>query len=317
MIFSKSSTSLRYFSILVFFFIFISFGCNRIPNKDLEKIEETINSSNYSLALNLLSNLEKRYNGNALLHYLKGYCYLKIGNDKKALDELKRTFEIRKNYSVMIGDVDMANFLAGNSNSSDSSFFKGAIRELDTIIRKNEGTEIEERIRYHKALIYLLKDEYEKSILELNKIVKNNIKSDYDAKALLKIGVITTENLQNEKEGLKIIRDAISAFPNNKDNLAEGLLWIAEYKIKRVEMLSNRIKSLEEFIDSWQGIKGFQEDIKEAVVQIGDDNKKKTKYTAEAEKDLNEVIQKFPGTNYSRRAEELLAKLNELNGKKV
>lgn len=304
----KKIISLSFLLIILF-----NCGCYRISRDELSDVESALESSNYPLAFKKLSKLGNKYKENAIVYYLTGYSFLKTGDTKDALEAFKKTFAIKKNYSVMIGDVDVANFLAGNSQESDSPMFRGALRELDTIISKHGGGDIEDRIRYHKALLLVLKKEYEKSISELQKIVKNNIDSEYDAEALFKIGTIVAENLQNENEGLKIITDLINKYTDKGKTTSRAMLWIAEYKIKKSEMFDNRAKSLEDFVKSWKGINGFQEDIKEAIVQIESDRKKKKMYLSEAMESINEIIEKYPESNSAKQAKIVLNNLNSVS----
>jgi len=276
-------------------------------------VESAIEAANYPLALNKLSKLSNKYKGNAIVYYLTGYSLLKNGDNLEALEAFKKTFDTRKNYSVMVGDVDIANFLAGNSPTSDSPMFRGALRELDTIISKHGGGNIEERMRYHKALLLVLKKEYQKAISEIERLTENDIDSEYDAKALFKKGIIVAEYLQDEIEGLKIITDLINKYPDKGKTISKAMLWIAEYKIKRAGMFNNRVNSLEDFIKSWKGIKGFQEDIKEAVVQIESDRKMKRMYLSEAMQAINEIIKKYPESNSAERAEIILKNLDDLS----
>jgi len=314
LIVQAESLILKKFLFLLFLVIVTAFsGCHRISDNELSDVESAIESKDYNRALTTLSQLAEKYKGDAIVHYLSGYCFLKKEDNEAALKAFKRTFDIRKNYSAMVGDVDVANFLAGNSLSAENPFFKGAMRELDTIVSKNSGGETEERIRYHKASLLLLKDKYDKAIDELEKIIENKVVSPYDAKAYLKIGEITAQYLQNEDKGLSIISALIDKYPNDRETLAESMIWIAEYKIKRANMLKKRIESLEDFIESWKGIKGFQEDIKEAVVQIGSDSKSRNKCIAEAKEYIDKINREYAGSNFAERTKMLLSGLNAVN----
>ena len=74
LIVQAESLILKKFLFLLFLFIVTAFsGCHRISDNELSDVESAIESKNYNLALTTLSQLEVKYKGDAIFHYLSGY----------------------------------------------------------------------------------------------------------------------------------------------------------------------------------------------------------------------------------------------------
>jgi len=290
-------------------------GCTRISRDELENIEKTIGTGNYPLAILTLDKLTTQYPNDPIGYYLLGFSSLKNDDPSKALKAFRKTFEIKKNYSTMVGDIDVVNFLAGNSLSGGDTLFMAAMREIDTIFLKHKEGEVQDRIRYHKAMLLLLAKEYGKAVNELQQVMDNDFHSGYDSMAQLKIGIIKVDFLHQESEGLKEVEKVLTLYPGSEE-APEAMFWLAEQRRKAAQMFGNRAESLEKFYNSWDNVKEFEAERKEAIAQARKDRARETESFRSAIEVLNDLIKRFPNSTLSSDATEVIKNMNQSKNNK-
>ncbi|MBI3599124.1 MAG: hypothetical protein HY097_00570 [Nitrospinae bacterium] len=145
------------FKALFFLICFIVYGCDRISTKELQRAVDPLNEGNPALAISKLKDLKKRHPHNPRLLYYLSLSYLRNDQTDEALENIEEALSYKPNFKHVAGDVDMENFLAGNSDDIEDPMFKAAVRELQKIIKEHEDTEVSDEIRFHLGTVYLKK----------------------------------------------------------------------------------------------------------------------------------------------------------------
>jgi len=292
------------------FLIFFLLGCWGPSLKEFQKIADLLNSKQYNSAISNLNELNLKYPSNARIYYYLGYAYLNNKDYIRALKNLNASLELKPDFKWVIGDTTLANFLAGNSTGVDDVFFKTAVRELQKIIEDNKGKELSDEIRYHLAVLFLIKKDYESSIKELQNIINKDPKNIFDAKAHLKIGDIYINYLDNPGKGIKEYREVISKYGKAQISV-EASLKIATSIKDKMHMYKERYLALKKFLNNWKGVKEMEKDIKLAEVQSLQDLNKARELRTKAEKSFKEIIKNYPNSIFKKKAEDELSEIEK------
>ena len=292
------------------FLIFFLFGCWGPSLKEFQKIADLLNSKQYNSAISNLNELSRKYPNNGRIYYYLGYAYLNNKDYNRALKNLQAALELKPNFKWVIGDTPLANFLAGNSTSVDDVFFKTAVRELQKIIEDNKGKELSDEIRYHLAVLFLIKKDYESSIKELQNVINENPKSIFDAKAHLMIGDIYINYLDNPGKGIEEYREVINKYGKTEISAAASLKIATSLKNK-MHMYKERYLALKNFFKNWKGVKEMEKDTKLAEVQSLQDLSKARDLRTKAEKSFKEIIKNYPNSTFKKKAEDELSEIEK------
>jgi len=303
----KSSFLKVTFLFIVSIFLFC---CSKPSKEELQNVANLLNSRQYNSAISKLNELNNKYSDNARVYYYLGYSYLNRKDYNKALKNLQVALELKSNLRWVIGDTTLANFLAGNSTDSKDIFFKTAVKELEKIIDENRGKELADEIRYHLAVLFLIKKDYESSIKELQNVINEDPKSIFDAKAHMKIGDIYINFLDNPEKGIEEYRKVINEYGKNEIS-AEASLRIAIFLKKRALMYKERYESLKRFLENWKGIKEMAQDIKLAELQSFDDLNRAKEFRLKAESSLKNIIKDYPDNIFQKRAKNELLEIKK------
>jgi len=286
-------------------------GCYRASQEELQYSVNPINSGNYLKAIAQLQTLKEKYPRDSRIYYYLGFAYLKENDYRSALEYINIALKLSPNYKQVIGDVDLANFLAGNSSDIQQPFFKLALRELQKIINTYRHRETADEIRYHLGFLYLLKKEYRKALQALQNVIAEPPISRFDIQAQLAKGDIYLNFLNQPEKGITIYQEIINRYPG-KEEAAEALYKLALYYKQRGDMYRQRHLALEEFYHQWEGIVEFAKDREEAKLQAKADLKKAYALQKTAISQLKDLIRQYPRSPYNSKAQELLADLAEL-----
>jgi|GEM_PF-5798383 len=227
-------------------------GCFRIPQQELQAAVDPLNEQNYPLAIEKLSQLLKRYPKNAQVNYYLAFAHMKNKDHKQALYFLEQTLKARKDYKTVIGDIKMANFLAGNSQSTQDPFFRLAVLEAQKIIEAHPDTEISDRIRFHLGHYYLWKRDYFAAIRAFKQVIDSPPgDTESDRNAYLMLGNIFLRYLDDEAKGLKFHQALMDRYPESAAAV-EALFQSAEYNENKMRVYDQRYRALREFSKTWK-----------------------------------------------------------------
>lgn len=295
---------------VVFFILIALSACSRVPQKELQDAVNPLNSHDYPLAVEKLSRLLEKYPDNAQVNYYLAFTYVKNEDPaQKALQHIDRALSINSRYDAVVGDSTMANFLAGNSDSTDDPYFRLALRELEKIIQLHPGTEISDRIQFHKAHYFLLKRNYERTIRELEKVIAappND--TEFDLQSRLEIEKVYLENLDDEKKGREACQYLIAHYPNNKVT-AEAIFQLADFAEKKMKLFQERHKSLQDFVNKWKDNKSMGEHVPAAMEQSQKDLKMAEEYKSQAVAGYRKIVAEHRNSDFYSRAEARLSSL--------
>jgi len=290
--------------------IFLLLRCSWPSREELQNIADLLNSKQYSSAISKLEHLSKKYPSNARIYYYLGYAYLNNKDYNKALKNLQEALRLKQNFKWVIGDTTLANFLAGNSESTEDTFFKTAVRELRKIIDENRGKEISDEIRYHVGVLYIIKKEYKKGIDEFQNVIDEEPKGVFDAKARMKIGDIYINFLDNPAKGIEEYKKVVNDYGKSEVS-AEASLKIAVYLKNRMLMYKDRYEALKKFLNNWKGIKEMEGNMKLAESQSLRDLSKAQEFQIKAEENLKKIIKEYPDTIFQKKAENELSEIKK------
>jgi len=294
----------RWLAILVLGIIGLS-GCHYASKEELQQAIDPVNRGDYGGAITRLKELAQRFPQDSRIYYLLGYALLRKGDYDPALENIRLALELWPNYREVIGDVDLANFLAGNSQDSQDPLFKTAIRELQKIIKDYRGSEVADEIRYHKGYLYLMKKEYRKALAAFQEVVEEPPKSRFDLKAQLAMADLYLNFWHQTERGMKIYRRILERHPKEEE-AAEALYKLALHHKQMGDMYRERYQALMEFARQWEGSKQFERDCQEARSQAREDAQRARLFSEEAASELRLLLEGYPETPYHSRARELL-----------
>ncbi|MFQ5715738.1 MAG: tol-pal system YbgF family protein, partial [Nitrospinales bacterium] len=239
------SLARRNLTTIVFVSVAAMSGCSQVPQQELQAAVDPFKDKNYPLAVERLSQLLERYPESARINYYLAFAYLTL-DYKLALYFVNQTLSLQKRYESVIGDVKMANFLAGNSQNAKDLYFRLATLELQKIMSLRPETETSDRIQYHLAHYHLWKRDYSGAVAAFEKVVATPPDdTEYDLKSRLMIGDIYLRHLDNEKEGMKVYQSLIDAYPGT-ETAAEALFQVAEYNNAAKLVFEKRRQALQE-----------------------------------------------------------------------
>ena len=245
-------------------------NCGSAKKNEIEAIASLLNHGKFQEAIPDLEKLLSKYPHDSRLHYLLGFSYLRLYNHSLALASLDEALKIRRNYRVVIGDVDVANFLAGNSSDIINPRFKLAVRELGKIIKENKDTNLAKEIGLHLAFLYLGKEEYLRAINQFQKVISWEPAGVMEAEVYLEIGKIYLDKLENYAKGEEVLQMVAEKYAATNE-AAEALLRISGSYKKRMEVYFKRSQALNQFVKDWQGKSQLAKDVREASDQAGRD----------------------------------------------
>ncbi|MFQ5673180.1 MAG: tetratricopeptide repeat protein [Nitrospinales bacterium] len=226
-------------------------GCFRIPQQELQAAVDPLNDKNYPLAIEKLSQLLERYPKNAQVNYYLAFAHMKNKEHKKALHFLDQVLAFQKDYEAVVGDIKMANFLAGNSQTTRDPFFRLAVLEAQKIIELHPNTEISDRVRFHLGHYYLWKRDYPAAIRIFKQVIDSPPgDTESDRNAYLMLGNVFLRYLDNEAEGLKFHKALMERYPGS-DAAVEALFQSAEYNENKMRVYDQRYRALREFAQTW------------------------------------------------------------------
>jgi len=232
-------------------FVLLLSGCFRVPQQELQAAVDPLNDKNYPLAIEKLSQLLERYPENAQVNYYLAFAHMKNREHKQALYFLGKVLDIQESYKAVVGDIKMANFLAGNSQSTRDPFFRLAVLEAQKIIESHPGTEISDRIRFHLGHYYLWKQDYPAAIRTFKQVIDSPPgDTEFDRNAYLMLGNIFLRYLDDEAEGLKFHKALMDRYPGS-DAAVEALFQSAEYNENKMRVYDQRYRALREFAKTW------------------------------------------------------------------
>lgn len=284
-------------------------ACQKSSQSELQAAVDPINNKNYALGIERLEDLLGAYPDNPRVYYYLGYAYLMNKNHRKAFNFINLALVLDRDYRDVVGDVKLANFLAGNSESISDLTFSLARMELEKIIAKNSDTIISDKILYHLAFYYLKKKEYEKSVEAFNKVVAAPPHdTQFDRDSLLMITQIQLWNLDMEPEGLHTLKILLEKYPQSAET-AEALFIVAEYKAKKMRIFQKRYDSLVKFAKRWKGDPALGSQAEQAKTQAEQDLKLANDYKSQAEKDYQRIISDHKQTRFYSIVNAKLAEL--------
>lgn len=281
---------------VIILFLPLAWGCQRISPQELQDAINPLNAKNHPLAIQLLNRLLLTDPRHPKINYYLAYAHLGNNDHSKVLHFIDQTLDNDKGYKAVIGDTTMANFLAGNSDSSSDPYFRLARLELEKIISKNPDTEISERIQYHLAYYYSVKNDYEEAIQKFEKVYSTPPHdTEYDQDALLMILKILLWTLDKDVEGQKTF-DLFMDRYSDKPKAAEALYIAAEYNVKKMSVFQKRYRALSDFAERWKGDQSFGPEADMALEQARRDLKTANEYKRRAMGNYNKILSDFVET---------------------
>lgn len=294
--------------VLFFLVCIIVYGCDRIDTKELQRAVDPLNEGNPSLAISKLEGLKKKHPDNPRLLYYLSLAYLRNDQPDSALENVEEALNLKPDFKFVVGDVDMANFLAGNSEDVDDPMFKTAVRELRKIIKESKGTEVSDEIQFHLGTLFLKKKEYNNAIKEFQLVVDTPPATNFDIEAMLFIGDTYVDFLEDTEKGIKVYEKVIRDYP--KSESAERSLYRIGMTLKsKMEMYKKRHDALKEFYSSWEGVKEFEDDRRMAKEQSAEDLKISQELKKKAMDNFERLLKDFPEGRFYRKA---AAYINEM-----
>ncbi|MBI4383376.1 MAG: tetratricopeptide repeat protein [Nitrospinae bacterium] len=300
--FSRTKAAIL-FSILAFS------ACSQVSQKELQEAVNPLNGKKYPLAIAKLSRLAEKYPANAQVNYYLGYAYLKNDDFRKALLYVDRAVESNGSYNAPVGDTGMANFLAGNSQSSGDPYFRLAVLEMEKILSKVRGTIDADRIQYHLAHFYLIKKDYKNAVPQFEKTIASPPdRTEFDAQARLALGRIYLDNLEDEGKGRTEIQLLIDQYPQSMET-AEGLFILAEFYEKQTAVFGKRRDSLREFARKWKDDALLGKEVPAALEQAQKDSLAFDEFKIKAGEGYKKIVANFPNSPFFALAQARLSKL--------
>lgn len=294
--------------VLFFLICIIVYGCDRIDTKELQRAVDPLNDGNPSLAISKLEGLKKKHPANPRLLYYLSLAYLRNDQTDLALENVEEALNLKPNFKYVVGDVDMANFLAGNSYDTEEPMFKTAVRELHKIIKEHKETEVSDEIQFHLGTLFLKKKEYNNAIEEFQLVVDTPPATNFDREALLFIGDTYVDFLEDTEKGIKVYEKVIRDY--SKSESAERSLYRIGMTLKsKMEMYKKRHDALKEFYSSWEGVKEFEDDRRMAKEQSAEDLKISQELKKKAVDNFERLLKDFPEGRFYRKA---AAYINEM-----
>ncbi len=283
-------------------------ACDRMNTKELQNAVDPLNNGNPPLAISKLEGLKKKHPHNPRLLYYLSFAYLRNDQPDLALEKIEEVLKLKPDFKYVVGDVEMANFLAGNSEDVEDPMFKTAIRELQKIIKENKGTEVSDEIQFHLGTLFLKKKEYNDAIKEFQLVVDTPPATNFDREAMLFIGDTYADFLEDTEKGIKIYEKVIRDYP--KSESAERSLYRIGMSLKtKMEMYKRRHDALEKFYSSWEGVKELENDRRLAKEQSAEDLKISHELKKKAIDNFERLLKDFPESRFYRKA---MAYINEM-----
>ncbi|KMP11574.1 hypothetical protein UR09_02955 [Candidatus Nitromaritima sp. SCGC AAA799-A02] len=278
--------------------IFGAWGCQRISPQDLQEAINPINDKNYPLAIRKLSRLLLSDSQHPKVNYFLGYAYLKNKDHLKALAFINQALVADRGYEAVVGDTTMANFLAGNSMASSDLYFGLARLELEKIKSNNPNTEISDRIQHHLAYYFIPLKEYEKAIVEFEKVLSAPPHdTKYDQDSLLSIIEIYAGNLKKELEGKKYFKQFMDRY-SESPKAAQALYVMAEYNYDKMKIYQKRSKSLLNFSKRWKGDQSLGPEAEMAWKQAQEDQQLANDYKTQAVIGYKKILSDYKQTRF-------------------
>ncbi|MBI3585088.1 MAG: outer membrane protein assembly factor BamD [Nitrospinae bacterium] len=287
--------------VLFFLICFIVYGCDRISTKELQRAVDPLNEGNPPLAISKLEELKKRHPHNPRLLYYLSLAYLRNNQEDWAFENVGEALRLKPNFKHVVGDVEMANFLAGNSEDVEDPMFKTAIRELQKIIKENKGTEVSDEIQFHLGTLFLKKKDYKNAIREFQLVVDTPPVTNFDREAMLFIGDTYADILEDTEKGIKVYEKVIRDYPKS-ESAERSLYRIGITLTKKMEMYKKRHDALKNFYSSWDGIKEFEDDRRLAKEQSVEDLKISHELKKKAIDSFESLLKDFPQGRFHEKA---------------
>lgn len=286
----------------IFLLILILFsGCDRIITKELQNAVDPLNDGNPALAVSKLEEFKKKHPDNPRLLYYLSLAYLRNDQTDLALENIEEVLKLKPNFKYVVGDVDMANFLAGNSDDIEEPMFKTAIRELQKIIKEHKETEVSDEIQFHLGTLFLKKKDYKNAIREFQLVVDTHPATNFDREALLFIGDTYVDFIEDIEKGISVYEKVTRNYPQSES--AEKSLYRIGMSLKsKMEMYKKRHDALKDFYSSWEGIKEFEDDRRLAKEQSIEDLKISHELKKKAIDSFERLLKDFPESRFYRKA---------------
>ncbi len=287
--------------ICLIFILLIVNNCGRAENSEIESIASLLNNERFSQAIVDLQKLISQHPHDPRLYYLLGFTFLKTKEHHQALENLDQALKKKQGYKEVIGDVDLANFLAGNSQSINDLRFKLAVRELEKIIKDNKGQVQAKAIGIHLAFWYLAKNEYLKAINQFQQVTTWSPPGEMEAEAYLEIGRIYLQKLEDFTKGEETLQGLANRFPNTNE-AAEALLLLANSYKDRMEIYHKKYQVLNKFASDWKGKEQLAREIKEASMQAQQDLDLAGEFHKKASETVEILLNKYKNSSFSDQA---------------